>query len=133
MIFIALVGLTLGFNDGIDKNISWLDGTWTGVGYQSPTNTTWDIKLNYEDKGKNISIGYPTLNCSGQWELQDYEKNRAVFIERITKGVNNCDNNVTVIVTKVSEYYISVAYFLPDLYDGVVAYSILKKEVNSKL
>jgi hypothetical protein len=106
----------------------WINGTWQGIGYQAPTNTAWKIDLKYDVKSESFSINYPSLNCSGQWELIESENNRLVFVERITTGLDKCDNNVKVIVNYVEGSYISVAYFLPDVYDDVVASAVLKKK-----
>ena len=106
----------------------WSNGVWEGVGYQAPTNSTWRIDLSYDKSKDSISIGYPSLNCSGHWELLDARENRLVFVEKITEGVDNCDNNVKVVVNYVDENYISIAYFIPLIFDNVVAYSVLKRK-----
>ena len=49
-------------------------------------------------------------------------------MEKITEGVDNCDNNVKVVVNYVDENYISIAYFIPLIFDNVVAYSVLKRK-----
>ena len=103
----------------------WLEGTWHGIGYQAPTNSAWKIDLDYDTKSFNIS--YPSLNCSGHWELLEYKNNRAIFVEKITEGVENCDNNVKVVVNYIDDNFISVAYFLPRILDDVVASGVLKK------
>jgi len=106
----------------------WINGTWEGIGYQTPTNSAWKIDLEYDAKSESFSIHYPSLNCSGEWELLESENNRLVFVERITTGLDKCDNNVKVIVNYVEASYINVAYFLPDVYDNVVASAVLKKK-----
>lgn len=106
----------------------WLFGSWEGVGYQSPTNSTWRIELNYDILNKSFSINYPSLECSGNWQLLEAKDNRLVFVEQITDGQDKCDNNVKVIVNYVDEDYISVAYFLPKQIDNVVAFSVMKRK-----
>ena len=107
---------------------SWLHGTWEGVGYQSPTNSAWRIELNYNATKQTFAISYPSLECSGNWKLLESDENRLIFVEQITEGIDNCDNNVKVIVNFVDEDYISVAYFIPKLIDNVVAYSVMKRK-----
>ena len=106
----------------------WLHGSWEGVGYQSPTNSAWEINLQYDAKKEIFSISYPSLGCSGNWKLLEAEENRLVFVEQITEGLDKCDNNVKVIVNYVDKEYISVSYFIPKLIDNVVAYSVLKRK-----
>lgn len=106
----------------------WLNGEWEGVGYQAPTNSTWQIDLSYDKSKNSISIGYPSLNCSGHWELLEARENRLVLVERITEGIDNCDNNVRVVVNYVDEDYISIAYFIPEIFDNVVAYAVMKRK-----
>ncbi len=127
--------LSIGFLFLLSTNIytqevpKWLHGEWEGIGYQAPTNSAWNIELNYDAQKKSFSINYPTLNCSGHWELIESKENRLVFVEKITEGLDKCDNNVKVIVNYVEESFISVAYFLPGIYENVVASSVLKKKV----
>ncbi|KAA3620751.1 MAG: hypothetical protein DWQ02_28855 [Bacteroidetes bacterium] len=106
----------------------WIHGSWQGVGYQSPTNSAWEIDLKYDAENNRFSINYPSLGCSGHWKLLESETNRIVLVEQITDGMDKCDNNVKVIVNYVDEEYISVSYFLPKLIDNVVAYSVLKRK-----
>jgi uncharacterized protein YprB with RNaseH-like and TPR domain len=106
----------------------WLHGSWEGVGYQSPTNSAWQIELTYDAVNKSFAINYPSLECSGGWKLLEAKANRLVFVEIITDGLDKCDNNVKVIVNYVDEDYISVAYFLPRQIDNVVAYSVMKRK-----
>lgn len=113
-----------------DNDLSWLNGGWAGVGYQAPTNTHWDIELSYDAGRNKFKINYPTLNCSGKWEVKSIEPNKVQLTEYIQKGKSNCDNVVQVVVTHISAEYISVAYFLPNLYDGVVAYAVLRRKVG---
>lgn len=106
----------------------WLHGSWEGIGYQAPTNSAWQIELNYDGQNNSFSINYPGLECSGNWQLLESKGNRLVFVEQITDGKDKCDNNVKVIVNYVDEDYISVAYFLPEHIDNVVAHSVMKRK-----
>jgi len=110
----------------IDK-FSWLNGTWTGIGYQSPTDTNWKIRMSYNETTGSFAINYPSLNCSGNWKLQSSKPNKIVFTEYITKGKQNCDNEVKVVLSHIDDEYINIAYFMPGRYNGVVAYGVLRK------
>jgi hypothetical protein len=124
-----LLALFMMFSVAVSAQSSapWLGGNWQGIGYQAPTDTHWPIELTYDQESKLLQVNYPSLSCSGHWELVETKEGYAEFVERITAGQQNCDNNVKVVVTRIDEEYISIAYFLPDLYDGVVAYSVLRK------
>ena len=108
----------------------WLDGTWFGVGYQANalSQNTWNINLVYNHSTKEIKIEYPTFPCGGYWKLQEASRHKAVFVEYITDGKNLCQNEGTVVVTKIDENFVTVSYFLPNLVEGVVAFSTLQKQ-----
>ena len=108
--------------------LSWLYGHWKGTGYQVPTNSTWDIDMTYDPVTGVISIKYPSLKCGGNWQFVKTIGKGAEFTEWIEEGKENCDDAVKIVVTYIDEEYVSVAYFLPDLYDGVVAHSVLRKQ-----
>lgn len=114
------------------KKIKWLDGVWVGVGYQPPTKSNWQIKLEVNASENSILIDYPDLECSGKWEIKSLKKNKkSEFEEIILEGLNVCDNHVKVIIQPIDEHYLSVSYFLPS-YDGVAAFSVLRKQVTEK-
>ncbi|MCB0707046.1 MAG: hypothetical protein KDC34_17140 [Saprospiraceae bacterium] len=107
--------------------LPWLEGHWEGVGYQVPTDSHWEIELTFDSLNAQLLIEYPSLSCSGHWELVDSREGYAEFVERITEGVDKCDNGGKVVVTQIDSEYLSVAYFLPEYYDGVVAQAVLRK------
>lgn len=131
ILFSACFLLFLSTNNYAQEVPSWLYGHWEGIGYQAPTNSAWNIDLKCLKEKNSFSINYPSLYCNGHWELLESEINRLVFVERITEGLDKCDNNVKVVVTYIDNQYISVAYFLPDYYDNVVASGVLKKKKKS--
>lgn len=110
------------------KSIKWLDGTWFGTGHQPIDDSRWSVVLEYE-AGK-LAISYPSLECSGNWKLVKAKKGYAEFVEDITKGENKCNDGVKVIVTRVDERFVSVAYFLPDIVDGVAASAVLDRDAR---
>ncbi|MBR9920690.1 MAG: hypothetical protein GYB31_07600 [Bacteroidetes bacterium] len=114
------------------QEIPWLKGSWHGIGYQAPTDSNWEIVLKYDEDIGNLNVSYPSLECGGSWKLVESREGYAEFVEQITEGTENCDNSVKVVVTQIDDEFISVAYFLPEYFDGVVAYSVMRKKEGEK-
>jgi hypothetical protein len=95
------------------KNSDWINGTWRGTGFQLDNNTSWSVRFEANIKSKSFLVDYGSLNCGGIWELIEIDGNRAKFIEKITKGKENCLNGSTIIITFVAENYISYSCFSP--------------------
>lgn len=111
----------------------WLDGSWTGSGYQSAAlnHSVWAINLDYDFENEVIKIDYPDFPCGGYWKLVKADKNKAEFVEYIDNGKTLCNDQGKVIVTRIDENYITISYFLPELMEGVIAFSTLEK-LNQK-
>ncbi len=107
-----------------NKKLKWLDGVWSGKGYQV-NNETWNVVLKYSKSTGEFSVQYPGLKCIGFWKVEKAGKDRLETTEFITQG--ECDKEVKVIVTKIDEENISVVYFLPKQREGVIAFAVLKK------
>lgn len=107
-------------------DISWIDGTWRGIGYQID-GATWDVLFTKDEKGE-LSISYPTLSCVGVWKIVSTEENRIVLKEEITTVGSTCDQGTIVILNKVTPKHIAVSYFLPTDQERVIAYSTLTKQ-----
>lgn len=90
---------------------SWLSGTWTGTGYQIDANETWTMKVTVT--GKTYTIEYPSLSCSGRWELISFGSNLAKFRERITTGIDNCTDRGTVTIERLNSTQIDFRYQNP--------------------
>lgn len=114
-----------------DNRVLWLDGEWTGVGFQPGTTgtSTWKIHLNYNYDENTITIDYPTLQCNGYWKLELLDNCKAIFKEYITDGKTRCDDQGTVVVTRLDHKFITVSYFLPGRVEGVIAFSTLTKNL----
>ncbi|WP_074405961.1 MULTISPECIES: hypothetical protein [Aquimarina] len=110
-------------------DIIWLNGQWEGVGCQLDLedNNTWSINLEIDIYQQSFEIKYPSLECSGRWELVEYSYNRATFNELILENTNTCIKEGTVIITKVDENHISFSYYIIDGKD-VLAFSTLKRK-----
>jgi hypothetical protein len=87
--------------------LEWLNGVWTGDGYQTDTKTRWAARLSVQ--GETYSIDYPDIPCKGTWKLIEKNSRSASFNEVITQGIDQCTNS-HVTVEKVSASEISCRY-----------------------
>lgn len=88
-------------------DLEWLNGVWTGDGYQTDTKTRWAARLMVRDD--TYSIDYPDIPCKGTWKLIEKNSRSASFNEVITQGVDRCINS-HVTVEKVSASELSCRY-----------------------
>lgn len=88
-------------------NLEWLNGVWTGDGYQTDTKTRWAVRLTVRDE--TYSIDYPDIPCKGTWKLIEENSQSASFNEVITQGLDQCTNS-HVVVEKLSASEISCRY-----------------------
>ena len=109
----------------------WLEGKWTGVGYQPVGNSTWEVELNYSMTEEYAEINYPSLKCSGKWKLTFSNNNRAEFIEQITEGTDKCVELSRIVVTKIDDEYIQVSWFSQH-FEGMDAIVTLRNEKKQK-
>ncbi|CAF1079132.1 unnamed protein product [Didymodactylos carnosus] len=111
----------------IPNSSSWLNGVWTGVGYQLNSASTWSIRLTIDENENKYLIEYPSLDGSGEWTVlkKDANDHRYVFHEKIIAG--QCTNDGQAIVTKINNKLISFSYFWPSPND-LSAFSTLKKK-----
>ena len=112
------------------KELQWLNGTWTGQGYQqdASTQSTWKINFTFNNTTNEMLIEYPSFPCSGYWKLQKSDSRQATFIENITQGKTLCQDQGTIIITKIDDTFVSYVYFLPQFQKGVVAFSVLERK-----
>ncbi len=116
LLFCSIVFLTAWVTPPEEKGnkLQWLNGDWSGVGYQISTHESWTMEVKSKAKLRKIQINYPSLNCQGEWVLQKGNKHRAVFKEVITHGKEFCLDQGMVIITKVDDNHISYSYFSSD-------------------
>ena len=86
----------------------WMAGTWVGIGNQS-SGSTWSIEAN--NTNATFTIAYPSLNCSGRWDLLSADSSRAIFTEVITAGIFNCVETGRVVVTRIDNNYVTFSYW----------------------
>ena len=89
----------------------WLQGEWRGIGYQLNTSENWSIHLKVSDE--RVSIAYPSLECSGNWQIIKQSKNKLELLETITDGADKCVNKGKLVITKVDENHVTYTYFSP--------------------
>jgi hypothetical protein len=109
LIFLTLISFQL----SAQKKNDWINGIWRGTGFQLNNSSSWSIRFEANTKTNTYKIDYGTLSCGGNWVLKEIEKNRAVFIEKITDGKDKCINGNTIIITFVSDKYLSYTCFAP--------------------
>ncbi len=119
----------------LEKEMSWLEGKWIGVGYQADAMTaqTWSIELKVDVKNKKCSINYPSLECSGKWVLKNGNSNAATFVEHITEGKDKCFDQGELIITKVDENHLSYSFFYPKNHQLGAFSTLVKSEYAKKL
>ena len=88
-------------------DLEWLNGVWTGDGFQTDTKTRWAARLTVRDD--TYSIDYPDIPCKGTWKLIEKNSRSASFNEVITQGLNQCANSY-VTVERLSASEISCRY-----------------------
>ena len=134
----SLFFLLIGFSSQAQNNgqnlrkIKWLEGQWTGVGYQKAMKAEWDVVLECNIEKGEINITYPSISCKGIWELKYTDGCRAEFMEIIKEEQDNCGDVVRVLVTRIDEKFVSVAFFIPEIDDVVAAYTVLTKVEPNK-
>lgn len=110
---------------------SWIDGNWTGIGYQIDSGETWEIELSADSSRGTYSITYPDLNCRGTWKLESSDGYSAVFIERIEKGDHACADGGLIKISKIDQNHISFSFFWEEDDLGASA-TLVRKGLNNK-
>ncbi len=113
----------------LTTNINWIEGNWSGLGFQPgiDTNDSWDIEVSLNTKQQLFKISYPSLDCSGDWILIAINKHKATFKEVNIDNIEACTDNGTVIITKVDEHHISFSYYIENE-NKVSSYATLSRE-----
>ena len=109
--FLLTFAVSTAFVANNREDISWMNGSWKGLGYQPNITMPWEIELACKAAKKEFIIRYPTLNCQGYWKISKIEANRIIFQEKIAKGEHDCIPSGKVIVTRVDDKHISYSYF----------------------
>lgn len=107
------------------KSDNWLDGEWSGTGYQIDGNT-WSVELRKHDN--KLTIQYPSLGCGGNWKIVNSSAERIELEETIIEGADICDQGCKIVLFKITENQLSVIYFLPAYQKDAIASLILTKK-----
>ncbi len=111
---------------------NWLNGDWSGKGFQPLDKQTWEVEFSHNSEKNRLNITYPSLKCSGLWELEFSDEQTAIFKEVITTGKTNCISGSKVIVKRIDESNISV-YWDSEIISGPDAYATLTKVTTNWL
>jgi hypothetical protein len=87
---------------------NWLQGNWAGTGFQIDDGSTWAMRLTV--RRKRYVVEYPSLGCGGRWNLVSASGGRAVFRERITKGVEACAPRGNVVIVRLNSRQLGYWY-----------------------
>jgi hypothetical protein len=125
LVLLFSVSLIFAQQNPVQKKIKWLEGNWEGTGYQIDKQN-WTVSFGHADR--KFSISYPSLGCSGWWKITKAGKSQVEFVENISIN-KGCDQGDKVIVTKIDDKNISVAWFIPQMDENhPVAFTILYKK-----
>ncbi|HAE34222.1 MAG: hypothetical protein H6548_11645 [Chitinophagales bacterium] len=103
-----------------------MEGHWTGVGLQIDKQQ-WDIDLRIISDAE-VLISYPSLGCSGHWELVQNGKRKRHYKEVIETGLLNCDQGGDVFIKKVSRNKLRVTYYLYSYSEEPIAKAMLQRQ-----
>ena len=104
---------------------SWMNGKWEGKGYQIDTDETWTVKLRVHRK--KFVIEYPSLKCSGEWKLINFNKKRARFKERIKVNPDECEDRGNVIIQRLDSKQLLFIYSYKGI-SKVIATAVLNRK-----
>ncbi|MDX2306399.1 MAG: hypothetical protein NW226_26555 [Microscillaceae bacterium] len=113
------------------QTTNWMDGTWIGIAYQVGIKDTWKIVLKNDFSKKSYAVSYPTLNCQVTWDLLQADTQKASFQQKITQSAPNCNQDNLIVITKISEEYVTYSSFLPQTGE-LFAYATLVKVDENK-
>lgn len=116
--------LTLGLK-GCASAPKWIQGRWQGIGNQVD-GQSWEVALDATHLSK-IQIDYPDLDCGGKWKMVNKTENGADMRELLTYGLDKCDQNVEVVLSRVSAEQLKVEYYLKSYSDKAIATAMLTR------
>ncbi len=103
-----------------------LDGFWEGEGNQ--LGSKWSMQLYYDARTKYFIVQYPSLSCSGHWEIAKISSKVLALKESITQGTGNCKKNSEVKVRFVSEKEMKIEFYEVNGLIPLATAKIYKKE-----
>lgn len=103
----------------------WMQGTWQGTGDQIDGHQ-WQVALDATNLSK-VKIDYPDLSCGGKWKIVESSEEGANVRERLTYGLDKCDQNVEVVIEKPSDGNMKLTFFLKSYSPDPIATAVLTK------
>jgi hypothetical protein len=97
---------------GQSKSRAWINGVWSGAGYQIDDQSTWQMK--FTARRGRYSIEYPSLSCGGHWRLISINSTRARFREVLDHGQEKCANRGWVTIERLSRKQLVFLYAYED-------------------
>ncbi|WP_441001136.1 DUF4339 domain-containing protein [Fodinibius sp. SL11] len=99
-----------GPNTSLSNNeLTLLKGKWSGVGYELNNDTSWKMDVSFSNE--EVSVSYPSLDCSGKWNLIEVNGTEITFREKITTGITNCMDKGKVEISILSDKKINFKYY----------------------
>lgn len=96
----------------LENKLRLLKGNWTGIGYELHNDASWNMEVTFSNK--EASVSYPSLNCSGEWNLKGVNDKEVIYREIISSGTSNCMNSGKVEIDILSERKIKFRYYPQD-------------------
>ena len=103
----------------------WMQGTWQGTGLQID-GQQWQVSLDASNLAK-VKISYPDLSCGGEWKIGRKSAESANMRERLTYGLDNCDQNVEVVVERPVNGNMKLTFYLKSYAADPIATAILSR------
>jgi hypothetical protein len=133
---ITVIGFSAGVfalsSHAVKSPSAWIDGTWSGTGYQIDSGDTWQIELEADSALGIYSVNYPDLNCRGRWKTELVDGYSAVFIEKIEKGDHCCVDGGLIKISKIDANHISFSFFWDDGSIGAFS-TLVRKRLHEKM
>jgi hypothetical protein len=112
-------------NSSLLSNNSWLKGSWTGTGYETNYDSSWEMQISFSERG--YFVKYYSPDCTGKWIIEDIKSDKVIFREKLTTGMNECANNGTVVLSKFSDNKIRFKFYY-QYSDDLAAHAFLTKQ-----
>lgn len=98
-----------------NTKLTLLKGKWSGIGYELNNDMSWQMEVSFSNE--EILVSYPSLDCSGKWNLIGVNGTQITFREKITSGITNCMDKGNVEISILSDKKINFKYYPQDSND----------------
>ena len=107
-------------------------GVWKGAGYQHNTDSSWTITVFFDEGIGQYVIQYPSLGCTGYWQLINANDKTIEFREILTQGQGKCTDDGRVILLKTDSDAYEFYYYWPNDNNELTAFGLIKKQLTSR-